>query len=227
MTHSSRPSSSVRRPRACVIAHRLAEQPACRARAEGEHDLGLDDLELAVEPEAAGVDLPGGRRLVQPPLAAPDELEVLDRVGDVDLRRGRSPPRPGSGRAIAPQGRRTACRRDLPGRRAPRRRPSAWPSSAPPPSPPGCRESRSGSGGMRGSPSRFPPASRVVRRCRGGPWPSRVSCDCARVSNAQLEKGFERLDLFLICSKLLSYTGQPVHAHPGSFESSIFPSGRA
>src|SRR5262252_1611185 len=41
--------------------------------------------QLAVEPAAAGVELALRGSLVDPPLAARRPLEVLDRVGDIDL----------------------------------------------------------------------------------------------------------------------------------------------
>src|SRR6185369_777421 len=40
-------------------------------------------LELALQPRAAGADLAGAGLLVQPQLAALQEFEVLHRVGDV------------------------------------------------------------------------------------------------------------------------------------------------
>src|SRR5262249_48718637 len=57
-----------------------------RGGAEADDDPRLDDLAFRVEPGMAGARLTDGRLLVNAPLAALLELEVLDRVGDVDAR---------------------------------------------------------------------------------------------------------------------------------------------
>src|ERR1700722_309350 len=62
--------------------HGAAEHAARRGRPHGDDHLGLDDRALKIEPPAAGVDLAGVRLLVQPPLAALLELEMLDCAGD-------------------------------------------------------------------------------------------------------------------------------------------------
>src|SRR5436305_4679452 len=62
-----------------------AEQGLARGRPEQQKDLGLDLPELLPQPRVARVDLEALRRGVHAPLAALLELEVLDRVGDVDV----------------------------------------------------------------------------------------------------------------------------------------------
>ena len=59
------------------------------------------------EPPAAGADLAGVGLLVDAALAAPLELEMLDRIGDVGAPRGRRRPRPARGRRAGRPGRRT------------------------------------------------------------------------------------------------------------------------
>jgi hypothetical protein len=59
---------------------------------ENDHQRGFDDRQLTLQPGAAGHDVPDGGRLVDPPLTAALEPEVLHGVGDeefvpVDLRR--------------------------------------------------------------------------------------------------------------------------------------------
>ncbi|MNT27528.1 hypothetical protein D3C72_1631650 [compost metagenome] len=66
--------------------HALAAQHrARRGRAQRHDHLGADLLQLALQPQAAGLDLLLCRRLVQPPLAAQFELEMLDRIGHEEL----------------------------------------------------------------------------------------------------------------------------------------------
>src|SRR5690349_15641498 len=60
-----------------------AEHHARRHRAEADNMRRPDRFDLAVQPADAGRDLGRARALVQPPLAAELELEVLDDVGDV------------------------------------------------------------------------------------------------------------------------------------------------
>src|SRR6266705_6694260 len=57
---------------------------ARRRRAEADEHLGLDRRDLGLHPGAAGRQLAQARRLVDAALAALDELEVLDRVRDVE-----------------------------------------------------------------------------------------------------------------------------------------------
>src|SRR2546430_7348452 len=57
---------------------------ARRRRAEADEHLGLDRRDLGLHPGAAGRELAQPRRLVDAALAALDELEVLDRVRDVE-----------------------------------------------------------------------------------------------------------------------------------------------
>src|SRR3979409_134146 len=64
---------------------RPSEHAARRGRAERHDHLRLHDGALALEPPAAGLDLGRVWPLLQPPLAALLELEMLDRVGDEDL----------------------------------------------------------------------------------------------------------------------------------------------
>src|SRR3954470_1158241 len=53
--------------------------------AQRDDDMRLDAGDLALEPLVAGVDLALRRGLVQAPLAARLPLEVLHRVGDVEV----------------------------------------------------------------------------------------------------------------------------------------------
>ena len=64
---------------------RLAEQRLRGGCAERDDEVGLDDRQLLVEPPAAGLHLAGIGLGMDAPLAARLELEMLDRVGDVDL----------------------------------------------------------------------------------------------------------------------------------------------
>src|SRR2546427_10786776 len=57
---------------------------ARRRRAEADEHLGLDRRDLGLHPGAAGRELAQTRRLVDAALAALDELEVLDRVRDIE-----------------------------------------------------------------------------------------------------------------------------------------------
>ncbi len=63
----------------------LAEHRLRRGRAQRHHQGRADRSELTLVPLPAGLDLRRRRLLVQPDLAAGDELEVLHRIGDVDL----------------------------------------------------------------------------------------------------------------------------------------------
>lgn len=68
-----------------VDRHRLAHQTSrCRSPHGDGYDR-LNEIELVVEPPAAGVDLASVRLLVNAALAARLVLEVLHRVSDVDL----------------------------------------------------------------------------------------------------------------------------------------------
>ena len=82
-------------------AKSLAEQRLRRSRSERNDDLRLDDADLGLEPRKAGLDLDRARLAVDAPRSARHPFEVLDDIGDVGLRRDRSPPRPGSGRAVS------------------------------------------------------------------------------------------------------------------------------
>src|SRR5205814_6421342 len=69
-------------------ARQLEARPEQRlpgGRAEQDEDLGVDDVELRAQPRQARPDLPPRGLLVDAPLAALLELEVLDDVGDVDV----------------------------------------------------------------------------------------------------------------------------------------------
>src|SRR5262249_44809892 len=59
----------------------LAHQAARGARAQRDDDARSDDRLLEVDPPAAALDLGGIRPLVQPPLAALLEFEVLYCIG--------------------------------------------------------------------------------------------------------------------------------------------------
>src|SRR5690606_265646 len=61
-----------------------AAQKALRGGCAERHDHpGFDIFPLEIEPETAGRNFAGIWPLVQPPLPALSELEVLDRIGDV------------------------------------------------------------------------------------------------------------------------------------------------
>ncbi len=63
----------------------LADHGARGGRPHGDDDLRLDGLDLALEPLVAGVDLALRRGLVQAALSTQLPLEVLHRVGDIEL----------------------------------------------------------------------------------------------------------------------------------------------
>ena len=63
---------------------RAAQHRARRGAAHRHHQLRPQPHQFDVEPETAGLDLRGLGRLVDAPLAARLELEVLHRIGDVD-----------------------------------------------------------------------------------------------------------------------------------------------
>src|SRR5439155_15731993 len=87
MVGGDRPGRPARRHEAAAVlcdAKGVAEDRARGGGAEADQDRGLDHRELGVEPWAAGRKLVRPRRLVDPALAALLELEVLDRVGDVE-----------------------------------------------------------------------------------------------------------------------------------------------
>src|SRR5512132_546763 len=62
-----------------------AQQRLGRRRPEHHEGAGPDEAKLRVEPRFARVDLAALRALMDAPLAAFLELEVLDDVGDVDV----------------------------------------------------------------------------------------------------------------------------------------------
>src|SRR4051812_1434331 len=64
--------------------HRLSHQPAQRRDAERDRQGWMHELELLAKPPAADVDFRVGRPLVQTALAAPLELEMLHRIGDIE-----------------------------------------------------------------------------------------------------------------------------------------------
>src|SRR5688572_33460881 len=64
----------------------LADHRTRRCGAHRDDDVRLYRVDLALEPLVAGVDLALRRRLVQTPLAAQLPFEVLDGVGDVEVR---------------------------------------------------------------------------------------------------------------------------------------------
>src|SRR5262245_53006351 len=68
-----------------IDGYRLAHETARRRRAHRYRDGRLNEIELVVEPPTAGVDLACVWLLVDALLAARLILEVLHRVGDVDL----------------------------------------------------------------------------------------------------------------------------------------------
>src|SRR5262245_52273280 len=82
----------LRRPRALDELPALFQQPEARAEQslrrrgpQADEDIGLDDLQLLEEPWTARLDLAARRRLVNAPLGRALELEMFDRVGDVNL----------------------------------------------------------------------------------------------------------------------------------------------
>ncbi len=80
-----RSPSSNGRPRLAAMPSDLPNKRPHGDRPEGHDDRAVDRVQLGVEPGVAGVDLGGGRPLVDPPLAAPLVLEVLDGVGHVHI----------------------------------------------------------------------------------------------------------------------------------------------
>src|SRR5947199_2336107 len=64
---------------------RVAEDRAGRRGAEADENLRLDQGQLGVEPRTTSLELVRPWRLMDSALAALLELEVLDRVGDVEL----------------------------------------------------------------------------------------------------------------------------------------------
>ena len=82
----------------------LAEQRTRRGGAERDDERRADQRQLLLQPPAAGGDLAAIGLVVDAPLAAPHELEMLDRVGDVGAR-ARSTPASASARSkICPAG---------------------------------------------------------------------------------------------------------------------------
>src|SRR5438128_9105646 len=63
---------------------RVAEDRAGRRGAEADENLGLDQGQLGVEPRTTSLELVRPWRLMDSALAALLELEVLDRVGDIE-----------------------------------------------------------------------------------------------------------------------------------------------
>jgi N-carbamoylputrescine amidase len=64
--------------------HGMPQQSTGGGPSERDHELGRDETQLLVQPPVAGLDLSGARFDVQTPLAARLELEVFDRVAEVD-----------------------------------------------------------------------------------------------------------------------------------------------
>src|SRR5947209_1839399 len=62
-----------------------AEERLARRGPQQDERTRVDDVELGAQPRHAGLDLRAVGRLVDAPLAALVELEVLDDVGDVDV----------------------------------------------------------------------------------------------------------------------------------------------
>ena len=84
VTQQALPSASVSgAPRTFEMVTDLADQRARRGGAERDGQRRADQLALLLDPPAAGVDLAAVGLGVDAPLAARDELEMLDRVGDV------------------------------------------------------------------------------------------------------------------------------------------------
>src|SRR5829696_495836 len=71
-----------------VVLHHLrlgADYGPDGSGTQADHDLGVHDVELGLEPWRAGLDLLGLGRLVDAPLALRRPLEMLDDVGDVGI----------------------------------------------------------------------------------------------------------------------------------------------
>ena len=108
VTQASPPSGKAwPRPRKAGDGDDLAEQGARRGRAERDDERRADQRQLLLEPPAAGGDLAAVGLVVDAALAAADELEMLDRVGDVGRAPGRRRPRRARGRTAGRPGRRT------------------------------------------------------------------------------------------------------------------------
>jgi len=86
---------------AAPLAHpEFAPEQGLRRRGpQADEDSRPNQADLGEQPRKAGSDLPGARLLVDAPLALLLELEVLDRVGDVDL----GPVDPGLGQGAVEQ----------------------------------------------------------------------------------------------------------------------------
>src|SRR5213594_3318140 len=88
MVRGDRLRRPARRREAAAVLRDLelvAEDRASGGGTQADEHLRLEQGQLGFEPRAARVELARSRRLVDPALATLLELEVLDRVGDVEL----------------------------------------------------------------------------------------------------------------------------------------------
>src|SRR5271163_4560581 len=83
-----KPGATVRPPQQPAALARQDERSAHQrergGRAESHHELGLQHVELEIEPPPTGLNLAAVRSLVKTSFAARLVLEVLDRVGEID-----------------------------------------------------------------------------------------------------------------------------------------------
>ena len=76
--------SRVGAPRICATVTGCPSNARAAVAAKRHHELGRNQTQLFRQPPVARLDFARARFDVQPPLAAGLELEMLDRVGDID-----------------------------------------------------------------------------------------------------------------------------------------------
>ena len=64
-----------------------AQERPCRDRAQREHDMRFDQIDLSLEPRPASLDFNEFWLLMNAAFAALDEFEMFDRVGHIDVAR--------------------------------------------------------------------------------------------------------------------------------------------
>ena len=143
--------------------------------------------DLAFQPVQAGGGLALGRRLVDAALAAQLELEMLDRIGDVEPLARPAEFGHGAVEQLAGRARRRAGRAGLPGRPAARRPPSAPRRPALRRTPTAWRARRSG---IRGS-GRWPACSAA---CAAAAAASGVGCRAFGHRRSPRDRGVQRHD---------------------------------